>query len=160
MQKARFFYTSCSSPYLFRCAAFLRQLDLLIPTQDFLLLLLLLLLSLQFSLNLSIFPNRPPLVSISWLTSPVPHVHILQISLNWLKPPQLRFSYTSSAFWIKYSELSARIQFLHAKQVSQPRQSSHLDHFNYIWFIVKCTKFTITSCSPYTIIVNWTVDQS
>ena len=49
-------------------------------------LLLLLHHALQFSVNLSLFPNRPPLASISWLTSPVPHTHILQIFLPLANP--------------------------------------------------------------------------
>jgi hypothetical protein len=93
--------------------------------------------ALQLLVNLSLFQNRPPQVSISWLTSPVPHAHILRISLSWLKEPQLRFSYTLSAFWFKQNELAARIQLLHSKELSQPPQSSYLDHFNCILFIVK-----------------------
>jgi hypothetical protein len=62
--------------------------------------------------------------------------HLLQIFLKWLKPPQLRFSYTSSACWFTSSKLSARIQFLHSTEVSQPPQSSNFYHLHYVWFIV------------------------
>ena len=31
----------------------------------------------------------------------IPHAHLLQISLNWLKPPHLGFSHTSSTSWLK-----------------------------------------------------------
>ena len=41
------------------------------------LLLLLLLLALQFLENPSLFQNCPPLFLVLWLTSPVPHTHIL-----------------------------------------------------------------------------------
>jgi hypothetical protein len=68
------------------------------------LLLLLLLLALQSLVDLSLFPNYPPLFSVPLLTSPVPHAHVLHIFLNRFKPPKLRFSYMSSAFWFKKSK--------------------------------------------------------
>ena len=73
-------------------------------------------LALQSWLNLSLFQNCPPLFSLLLLTPPVPHVLVLQIFHNWFKLPQLRFYYTSSAFWFKQSELSTWIQFLHPKK--------------------------------------------
>jgi hypothetical protein len=60
---------------------------------------LLLLLALQSLVDLSLFKNCPPLVSILLRTSPIPYAHVLQIFLNWLKPPQRGLSNTSTAFW-------------------------------------------------------------
>jgi len=60
----------------------------------------------------------------------------------------------------KNSKVSARIQLLHSQEVSQPPQSSYLYHFNYILFILDHIKLTMVSCSPYTIIVNKTVNHS
>jgi len=47
-----------------------------------LLLFLLLLPTLLFLANLSLFQNRPPLLSVPCLTSPLPRAHILYIILN------------------------------------------------------------------------------
>jgi len=69
------------------------------------------LLAVQPSVNLSLFHSCPPLLSVLQLKSPVPHTLVLSIFLNWLKPPQLRFSYTSRAFWFKNSQLSARYSY-------------------------------------------------
>ena len=71
---------------------------------------------------------------------------------------QLRFSYTSSVFWFKYSKLSLTVQFLHSKDVSQPPQSSYFYQFTYVTFIIERTRLIIVSCSPYTIIVNRTIN--
>ena len=98
--------------------------------------LILLLLAVQPFVNLSLFQNCPPLLSVLQHTSPVPHTLVLLILLNWLKPPQLRFSYMLSAFWFKNSKLSARIQFLHFTEVFQPPQSSCLYHLDYVWSIL------------------------
>ena len=45
----------------------------------------------------------------------------------------LGFSYTSSAFWFKKSNLFASIQFLHSTEVSQPPQFSYFYHFHYVY---------------------------
>ena len=65
------------------------------------LLILLLLPAVQPFVNHSLFQNCPPLLSVLQHTSPVPHTLVLLILLNWLKPPQLRFSYTSIAFCLR-----------------------------------------------------------
>ena len=82
------------------------------PLLLLLLLFVLLLLALQSLLNLSLYHNCPPLLSNLLLTFPVPQAHLLQIFLNWLKSPLLRFSYTSSVFWFENSKLSARIHHI------------------------------------------------
>jgi hypothetical protein len=105
-------------------------------------------------MNFSLFQNSPPIFSVQRLTSPVPHANVLHIFLNRPQPHQPTFSYTSSAFWFKYSKLSARIQFLHSKQLSQPPHSSYFYHF--VKYIVEGIKLIILSRSSQTIIVNWT----
>ena len=85
---------------------------------------ILILLSLQSFVNLSLSQNCPPLLSILLLTSPVPHAH-----LNWIKPPQLRFS---NVFWFENSKLSATNQVLPSEELSQPPHSSYLYHLNYV----------------------------
>ena len=120
----------------------------------------LLLLAVQPLMNLSLFQNCPSLLSVLQVTSPVPHTLVLSIFLNWLKPPQLRFSYMSSAFWFKNSKLSARIQFLHFTEMSQPPQSSSFYHLHYVWFIVEHIKLIIVACSPCIISVNSTKNHS
>jgi len=62
-----------------------------------LVILMLIPLALQSFVDFSLFQNFLSLFSVLLRTSPVPHGHVLQISLNWLRPPQLKFSYTSSA---------------------------------------------------------------
>jgi hypothetical protein len=114
----------------------------------------LLLPTLLFMVYLSLFQNCPPLLSVLPLTPPLPRVHILYIFLNWLKPPQRRFSYTSSSFWFKKSKLSARIQFVHSKELSQPPRSSYFYHFEYVQFIKERIKIITVSSSPYSIVVN------
>jgi hypothetical protein len=52
----------------------------------------------------------------------------------------------------KYGELSARIQFLHSTEVSQPPRSSFFHHSISLLFIVERVKFINVSCSPYTIV--------
>jgi hypothetical protein len=67
------------------------------------------------------------------------------------KPSHLKFFYKSVAFRFKKSQLSARIQFLHSKEVSQPHQSSFFYPLSYVQFIIQLVK---VPCSPYTIIVG------
>jgi hypothetical protein len=113
--------------------------------------ILLFLLFLPFSFFfLLFFLNCPPLLSILPLQSPVPYACILRTFLNWLKPPQLRFSYTSSAFWFKSSKHSARIQYLHSTEVSQLLQFFCFCHFDSVQFIVELIKLIIVSCDPFT----------
>ena len=72
----------------------------------------------------------------------------------------LGFSYTSSAFWFKKSNLSARIQFLHSTEVFQP------PHFSCFLSLSLCLvhhnvyKACYLACSPYTIIINKNVNHS
>jgi len=71
-------------------------------------------------------------------------------------PPQIRYSYTSSAFWFKEAKLHAVTQLLDSKEVSKPPQSSYFYHFDCVQFIIERIKLIVVSCSPYTIIVNRT----
>ena len=77
-------------------------------------------------------PNCLPLSSILRITSQVPHARLLQISLNWPKPLQLRFSNTSSTSWFKKNKLTRRNQVSHSKEVTQPLQSSYFYPLNYV----------------------------
>jgi len=96
--------------------------------------------------DLSLFKNCPPLFSVLQLTSPVLHAHVLWILL---KPPQLRFPYTPGAYWFQTSKLSARIQYLHSKEVFQPNQSSYFHHINHVHFIVERIKLIMVSRYSY-----------
>ena len=51
-----------------------------------------------------------------------------------------------SAFYFKNSKLSARIQSLHSKEVSQPPQSSYFYHVDCVWCIAERVKFITASC--------------
>jgi hypothetical protein len=93
-------------------------------------------------------------------TSPIPQTLVLSIFLSWLKPPQCRFLHMSSTFWFKNSKLSARVQFLYFTEVSRPPQSSCFHHFDYVRFFVHHINLIIVACSPYTIIVNRTINHS
>ena len=99
-------------------------------------------------MDLSLFKNCPPLFSDLRLTFPVPHAQLLWILLNWLKPPQLRFSYTSGAYWFKNSKFSARTQYLHSKEF-QPNHSSYFYHINHVHFIVVRIQLIMVSCYSY-----------
>ena len=87
-------------------------------------------------MNLSHSENCPPLLSSLLLTSPVPHAHLLKNSLNWLKPPQSRYSLHVLCF--KNRKLSARVQFLDSKNcpnyLSLPNFVS-LNHLMLVWRI-------------------------
>jgi hypothetical protein len=130
------------------------------PTSSSSFLILILLLAVQPLVNLSLFQNCPPLLLVLLLTSPVPHTFVFSISLNWFKPPQLRFHYTSSAVWFKNSYLSAMIQFLHFTEVSQPSHYSYFYHLDYVWFIAEQIKLIMVACSLCTIIINRTINLS
>ena len=56
---------------------------------------ILLLLALQSLVNLSFFQNCPTLFSVLHHMSLIPYAHVLQIILNWLKPP-------NAATWIRF----------------------------------------------------------
>jgi hypothetical protein len=78
---------------------------------------------LQSLLNLRLVQNCLPLFSVLQVVSPVPYAHILQIFLNWPKPPQFRVSYTSIAFWLRESGIRrvcrhhSQLQLIRAKSV-------------------------------------------
>ena len=85
-----------------------------------------------------------------YLKTAVPYACNLKKFLNWLKAPQLRFPNTPNAFQFKSSKLSARVQFLHSIEVSQPLQSFCFYHFDYVQFIVERIKLILVSCDPFT----------
>jgi len=109
---------------------------LLLP--PFLFLLILLLLAVQPLVNLSLFQNCPPLLSVLQITSPFPHARVLLILLSWLKPPQLRFSCTSIGFCLR------TLNFLQgSSSYILQRCSSHLKLPVFITFTMCGSSYTV-----------------